>query len=31
VTYDPKKTDPKALAQAINQHTDFKASVMDGA
>lgn len=27
VTYDPKQTTPEALAKAINEHTEFKASV----
>jgi copper chaperone CopZ len=27
VTYDPGKTNPEALVDAINEHTDFKASV----
>ncbi len=28
--YDPRKTDPQALAHAIAKHTSFKASVPDG-
>jgi hypothetical protein len=31
VTYDPKQTDPKALAEAINKNTEFKASLRNGA
>jgi hypothetical protein len=27
VTYDPQKTDPQKLAQAITDGTDFQASV----
>jgi len=27
VTYDPKKTTPEKLAQAITEKTEFKASV----
>jgi copper chaperone CopZ len=30
VTYDPKKTTPEALVQAINANTDFSASVKKG-
>lgn len=28
VEYDPAKTDPEKLAKAINEHTDYKASVL---
>jgi copper chaperone CopZ len=27
VTYDPSKTTPEALVKAINEHSDFTASV----
>jgi len=27
ITYDPKLTNPAALVKAINDHTDFTASV----
>jgi hypothetical protein len=30
VTYDPKKTDPEALAKAITENTEFKASAPGG-